>query len=86
VSFFRNGKLPYGERQTFHDSTSFVARRISTIAAFAFARLASGRRIDATNTSPTRRASKGPWKQQGGAGHGENYGARDDRAKPDRKK
>ena len=31
-------------------------------------------------------ASKGPWKQQGGAGHGENYGARDDRAKPDRKK
>jgi len=22
-------------------------------------------------------ASKGPWKEQGGAGHGENYGARD---------
>lgn len=23
-------------------------------------------------------ASKGPWKDQGGAGHGENYGARED--------
>ena len=23
-------------------------------------------------------ASKGPWKEQGGAGHGENYGARDE--------
>jgi hypothetical protein len=27
-------------------------------------------------------ASKGPWKDQGGAGHGSNYGAREERPKP----
>ncbi len=28
-------------------------------------------------------ASKGPWKQQGGAGYGRDYGARKDQAKPE---
>jgi hypothetical protein len=29
-------------------------------------------------------ASKGPWKEQGGAGEGDNYGARDKRPDPEK--